>query len=167
MGFLGKTSSTRWVAASAILLAPQDFGFAEKAFSWEERMISQADGLGRIKALFGVLTVLIFYFFFFGCSSRPKTDSPVESSSSTSLISHERRVDTFKGFEEVIAYVKASNTGAGDKFGISLSLSADGNTLAVGAFGEASNAQGIGGDQTNNEAKDSGAVYLFKVNRGL
>jgi len=34
------------------------------------------------------------------------------------------------------AYVKASNTEAGDQFGVSLALSADGNTLAVGAIGE-------------------------------
>jgi hypothetical protein len=59
------------------------------------------------------------------------------------------------------AYVKASNTGADDHFGESLSLSAGGNTLAVGATGEASNATGIGGDQTNNGANSSGAVYVF------
>jgi hypothetical protein len=58
-------------------------------------------------------------------------------------------------------YVKASNTEAGDRFGTSLALSADGNTLAVGAVGEDSNATGVGGDQTNNSATDSGAVYLF------
>lgn len=33
------------------------------------------------------------------------------------------------------AYVKASNTEANDLFGMSLSLSADGNTLAVGVGG--------------------------------
>jgi hypothetical protein len=59
------------------------------------------------------------------------------------------------------AYVKASNTGADDSFGYSVALSADGNTLAVGATGEDSNAIGIGGDQTNNSAGQSGAVYVF------
>ena len=58
------------------------------------------------------------------------------------------------------AYIKASNTGV-DTFGISVSLSADGNTLAVGANGEASNATGINGDQTNNSASASGAAYVF------
>jgi FG-GAP repeat len=58
------------------------------------------------------------------------------------------------------AYVKASNTGVGDQFGASLALSADGNTLAVGASEEAGKATGIGGDQNNN-ADFSGAVYVF------
>jgi trimeric autotransporter adhesin len=59
------------------------------------------------------------------------------------------------------AYVKASNTGANDSFGRTLSLSADGNTLAVGAIGEGSAAVGIGGDQTNESASNAGAVYVF------
>jgi hypothetical protein len=59
------------------------------------------------------------------------------------------------------AYVKASNTGAGDQFGFSVSLSGDGNILAVGAIGESSAATGIGGNQTDNAAADAGAVYVF------
>lgn len=59
------------------------------------------------------------------------------------------------------AYVKASNTGAEDAFGLGVALSGDGNTLAVGAAGEDSNATGIGGDQADNSATNSGAVYVF------
>jgi trimeric autotransporter adhesin len=59
------------------------------------------------------------------------------------------------------AYVKASNTQNGDWFGASPRLSADGNTLAVGATYEASSATGIGGNQGDNSASDSGAVYVF------
>ncbi len=59
------------------------------------------------------------------------------------------------------AYVKASNTGAGDRFGHALALSGDGATLAVGAWGENSAARGIDGDESDNSASDSGAVYLF------
>ena len=40
------------------------------------------------------------------------------------------------------AYLKASNTGASDRFGTALAVSADGSTLAVGASGEGSNAIG-------------------------
>jgi hypothetical protein len=57
------------------------------------------------------------------------------------------------------AYIKASNTGAGDNFGWSVSLSGD--TLSVGAAQEDSNATGINGDQADNSAVDSGAVYVF------
>jgi len=59
------------------------------------------------------------------------------------------------------AYVKASNTGASDVFGDSIALSSDGNTLAVGARGESSNATGIGGIQNNDTAAGAGAVYVF------
>ena len=67
------------------------------------------------------------------------------------------------------AYVKASNTGTEDGFGIALALSADGATLAVGATAEDSAATGIGGTQVEdctanvntNCAPNSGAAYVF------
>jgi hypothetical protein len=58
------------------------------------------------------------------------------------------------------AYLKASNTGAGDEFGIP---AVDGNTLVVGAIREDSAATGINGNQANNSAPDSGAVYVFQL----
>jgi len=60
------------------------------------------------------------------------------------------------------AYIKASNTEASDQFGDAVSLSTDGDTLAVSAELESSNATGIGGDQNDNSAEDSGAVYVFR-----
>jgi hypothetical protein len=59
------------------------------------------------------------------------------------------------------AYLKASNTGAGDAFGDSVALSADGSTLAVGAGLESSAATGIGGDQGSNSADRAGAAYIY------
>ncbi|MGI9302910.1 MAG: FG-GAP repeat protein, partial [Gammaproteobacteria bacterium] len=59
------------------------------------------------------------------------------------------------------AYIKASNTGERDSFGGAVSISGDGSTLAVGAREEDSNATGINGNQLDNAAKDSGAVYVF------
>ncbi|MGC4130042.1 MAG: FG-GAP repeat protein [Bergeyella sp.] len=59
------------------------------------------------------------------------------------------------------AYIKASNTGAGDYFGWSVSLSSDGNTLGVSSYYEDSNATGIDGSQSDNSASESGAVYVF------
>lgn len=64
------------------------------------------------------------------------------------------------------AYVKASNTGDDDLFGISLSLSADGSVLAVGAEGEDSLTTGIDGDQSDKSWRDAGAVYVFARNAG-
>jgi len=59
------------------------------------------------------------------------------------------------------AYLKASNSDANDQFGFALALSADGSTLAIGADGEGSNATGLDGNQADNSALASGAVYLF------
>ena len=64
------------------------------------------------------------------------------------------------------AYLKASNAGAGDQFGTVVSLSADGDILAVGAPAEDSAATGIGGDQQGNAANNSGAVYVFTRSAG-
>ncbi len=63
-----------------------------------------------------------------------------------------------------VAYVKASNTDAFDQFGENIALSGD--TLVVGVPGESSDATGIDGDQTNNDADQSGAVYVFRRTGG-
>jgi hypothetical protein len=62
------------------------------------------------------------------------------------------------------AYLKASNTDAGDAFGISVAVSGD--TVVAGARGEDSNATGVNGDQGNNSAGDSGAAYVFARDAG-
>lgn len=59
-------------------------------------------------------------------------------------------------------YLKASNPGAGDNFGYSVALSSTGDTLAVAANQEDSAATGIDGDQSDNSASRSGAVYIFE-----
>jgi cysteine-rich repeat protein len=61
----------------------------------------------------------------------------------------------------IATYIKASNTGGGDDHGSSVALSADGNTLAVGAEFEDSAATGVNGDQASNAAPGSGAVYVY------
>jgi hypothetical protein len=57
------------------------------------------------------------------------------------------------------AYLKASNTGVRDGFGRSVAVSGD--TIVVGAYGEASNATGVNGNGANNSAPNSGAAYVF------
>lgn len=60
------------------------------------------------------------------------------------------------------AYLKASNPGAADFFGKSLSL--DGDTLVAGAFGEDSAATGVDGNQSSNAASAAGAAYVYSRN---
>ena len=73
-----------------------------------------------------------------------------------------------------VAYVKASNTRAGAHFGCggvldghtgnSVTISADGRTMAVGAPHESSGATGIDGDQDDTSAYGAGAVYVYTLN---
>lgn len=60
------------------------------------------------------------------------------------------------------AYVKASNTRASSSFGFSIGLSADGNTLAVGAPNESSAATGVGGNQADTSSPGTGSVYVYE-----
>ena len=57
------------------------------------------------------------------------------------------------------AYLKASNTGAGDRFGWSVAISGD--TVVVGARYESSDAIGVNGDGSNDLSLKSGAAYVF------
>jgi len=63
------------------------------------------------------------------------------------------------------AYLKASNTQAGDKFGSSVAVFND--TTVVGAPFEASNATGVNGNQSDNSAPESGAAYVFVLSGGV
>ena len=57
------------------------------------------------------------------------------------------------------AYLKASNAGPNDGFGISVAASH--NTFVVGASFESSNATGVNGDEGNDLVPTSGATYVF------
>lgn len=59
------------------------------------------------------------------------------------------------------AYLKAHNTEANDRFGVSVAIS--GNTIAVGASGESGSGTGVN-SESNNDASTSGAVYTFVRN---
>jgi len=64
------------------------------------------------------------------------------------------------------AYVKASNTGVNDFFGISLDLSGSGDRLVVGTTVE--DGSGLNINPTdNNAAADAGAAYIFARSSGV
>ena len=62
-------------------------------------------------------------------------------------------------------YLKASNAQSGDLFGQAVALSDDGDTLVVGAPGEASAGSAAG--QGDNTAAGAGAVYIFTRSSGV
>jgi hypothetical protein len=59
------------------------------------------------------------------------------------------------------AFIKASNPGLTDWFGLRMALNGDGSTLAVAAPNENGGSKGINGNQNDDSADDAGAVYLF------
>jgi hypothetical protein len=68
------------------------------------------------------------------------------------------------------AYLKASRTYTGMRFGSGVAVSGDGNVVAIGAAQEDSPATGVNGspevDPLDLSGTDSGAVYLFARNAG-
>ena len=63
------------------------------------------------------------------------------------------------------AYLKASNSEAGDNFGASVALDSD--TVVIGAFNEDSNGIGANLNQADNSASGSGAAYVFTRSAGV
>jgi hypothetical protein len=99
-----------------------------------------------------------------GAPGEDSDSSGVGGAKNNTRASNSGAVYVFRRFNNDWAeqsYIKASNTGAGDTFGESVALSADGNTLVVGARHEDSGAVGIGADQQNNALDDAGAAYVF------
>lgn len=103
--------------------------------------------------------------------------APHEASSATGINGNQNDNGTYNGGAVYVytrnggtwhqqAYVKASNAGSGDYFGSSVALSADGNTMAVAANWEASNATGVNGNQADNSIPQAGAVYIFTRSGG-
>ena len=62
-------------------------------------------------------------------------------------------------------YLEASITDNNDRFGHSVAISGD--TLVVGAYLEDSESKGVGGDESNDFARNSGAVYVFTRSEDL
>lgn len=65
------------------------------------------------------------------------------------------------------AYIKASNSFQGNNFGHKVQFNYDGSILLVSSPLENSNAQGINGNQNNQDAYGAGAVYLFSKSGGM
>lgn len=65
------------------------------------------------------------------------------------------------------AYLKPSTITIAGEFGGDVSVSNDGNTIAVGSYREASNSKGVNGDQGDASAEGAGAVFVFTRNNSV
>ncbi len=59
------------------------------------------------------------------------------------------------------AYVKSPIPGIQHRFGLAVAMSANGETLAIGAHNENSGATGVGGNPLDDSSPKSGAVYVY------
>ena len=64
------------------------------------------------------------------------------------------------------SYIKGSNNEYEDRFGTSVSMSADGDVVAIGSPVEGSSATGIEGNETLDDAPGSGAAYVYRLSSG-
>lgn len=168
---VGAPGKTRWDGASYVRWEGATYIFSQTGGNWEQQTyISRPGGAVSTSYSFGSSVALSAdgNTLVAGArgdqSSATGINNPV-GSSGTLLSAGAAYVYTRTGSNWAQqAYVKASNTQSNQNFGSSVAVSADGNTLAVGAMGESSTAVGINGDQTSTGAPGSGAVYLFGRN---
>ncbi len=118
------------------------------------------DNFGNAVAVSGN-TVVVGAFHEGSSTTGPSANSLSSNNSATEAGAAYVFVRTGSGWTEQ-AYLKASNTNAGDQFGVSVSI--DGDTIAVGARGEDGN--GTGGE-SNNSSQQAGAVYVFTRTAGV
>jgi hypothetical protein len=103
--------------------------------------------------------------------------SPYEDSAANTINGEQLNEDAFNagaayvfvrdgnGLWSQQAYVKSANSETRDLFGWSIALSGD--TLLVGATGEASASTGVNSEAGGNDADEAGAAYVFVRNAGL
>lgn len=160
VGAPGEDSNARGVDAAgtndAALSAGAAYVFTHGDEGWTQQAYLKADNTAA-GAAFGT-AVAIF-------ENTIAVGAPAEASGATdsTTAAYSGAVYLFtrkRGKWSQLARLKASNAGAGDRFGSALALSDD--TLVVGAPGEASNGSGADGAQDNNAAPGSGAVYVFE-----
>ncbi|HET8709858.1 MAG TPA: hypothetical protein VFM32_00675, partial [Spongiibacteraceae bacterium] len=135
------------------------FATKQLQFSWAAvdgatfyRVLEDATGTGAFAQIGGDLTALTFsrdiaVHTFAWSAARYQVQACNSAGCATSAT-----LSAASGVLQAIGYFKASNTGSGDTFGWSITLSDDGTTLAVGAPAEDSSATGVNGSQSNNSS---------------
>jgi hypothetical protein len=148
------------------------FGVKELQFSWGAaasatfyRLLENPDGVSGYALVADNITATS-YNFTIPVHKRMNASYIVEACNSGGCTGSQPQNVSSQLLTQAIGYVKASNTGAGDQFGMVVAVSGDGNTLAVGAPMEASAQPGVtpgapNESATPNNAPSAGAVYVF------
>lgn len=168
VGSPGESSAAQGIdgnqADTSAHIAGAVYIFARTGATWRQQAYVKASNtrsgahFGRSVALFGGILAV-------GSPSESSAATGVDGDQTDNTANESGAVYVFHRDNEIWkqqTYLKASNTGAGDQFGYSMSVYGD--SLVIGAINESSAATGIAGDQTNNDAPSSGAAYLFTHN---
>ncbi len=156
---------------SGLIDAGAVYTFVRSSNVWQEQAFIQAsnrgfrDGFGSFVSLSADGNTLAV-----GTPSEDSTATGVNGNQGSDLANSTGAAYVFvhaSGLWQQQAYIKASNSQHSDRFGSAISLNANGDTLAVGAPAEDSASTGINGDQSDNSASDSGALYVFVRSDGL
>ncbi|MCP5023122.1 MAG: hypothetical protein GY930_15290 [bacterium] len=156
-GVNGNQSSNAAQSAGAAYVFERNGGIWTQQAYLKASNAEQGDYFGTSAAIQGELVVL-------GATFENSDAMGVNGDQSNNLASIAGAIYLFErggGVWTQQAYLKASNAGQGDLLGRAVSLSGD--LLVVGAIGEASNATGVNGDQSNNSLPDAGAAYIFDL----
>jgi hypothetical protein len=165
VGAYGERSSATGVdgdqADNSALLAGAAYVFSRVGGSWSQQAYLKASNTDALD-LFGVALAVSDDTIVVGAAQEDSAATGVDGDQTDNSV-------PFSGAAYVFvrsgatwsqqAYLKASNTGMNDIFGMSVTVSGD--TVVVGAPGERSSATGIDGDQHDNSASGSGAAYVF------
>lgn len=146
---------------NACLSAGAAYVFARNGTTWTQQAYLKAantgagDQLGRAVGLFGD-TAVVGAFGEDSCATGVNGNGADENCSDAGAAYVFARSGTTWTQQ---AYLKASNTGAGDTFGTAVDVY--GTSVVVGARGEASCATGVGSDGSGEACAFAGAAYLF------
>lgn len=149
---------------NSLLTAGAAYVFVRSGVAWSQAAYVKASNTGAYDAFGSAVRIS-------GDGSTLAVGAPGESSASPGINGNQADNSLYgvgaiylfvqsAGVWSQQAYIKPAAVGQ-DGFARSLALSTDGNTLAAGGAGEASNATTINGDASNNSAPSSGAVWIF------
>ncbi|MGQ9425588.1 histidine kinase [Gilvimarinus sp. F26214L] len=165
----GDGTSEKAPGAPTLTMSPEpvknfQFKWDDVEGETEYRLLENPDGQSGYDHVATVAADATSYSHTVFLPERPNASYILQACNTTCTDSEPVYVD--ENLSASIGYFKASNTDSDDRFGYSIALAADGNTMAVGAYVEASAAAGIDGDQADNSQIDSGAVYVFTRSAG-
>jgi len=150
-----ETDNTRVDSGAAFVFVRDGDGWSQQAYL-KARNSGPLDGFGMSVAISGDVIVV-------GSPYEDSNAAGIDGSGSDNSLSSSGAAYVFvrSGMTwSQEAYVKASNPGVGDEFGIAVSV--DGDLIAVGAQKEGSSAQGVNGAEADDSASEAGAVYVFQ-----